>query len=261
MIVSFLRSLVCWSSAAARRDTHCKEEIADVMRDVHSDAHVSEVEAVAQSNKRERDDVVQHQLLEILTRLLKLQHQDNSLLRPVRSLQQVVSFEASLVSSVREALVHASGVEVPHRRARHDPQTERTEDGKVHCGVCLLHEASLFPTALDSGADGQGSDQTLHAELAGEGEDDGVEGHESEILLALAILRRIADVCWQSVGALMEGRVGVREVQCWVQRVVLSRRNVICRQQDEKKQQRHGPGVLEGHALPSFEQTLCLAPF
>jgi len=228
MIVSFLRSLVCWSSAAARRDTHCKEEIADVMRDVHSDAHVSEVEAVAQSNKRERDDVVQHQLLEILTRLLKLQHQDNSLLRPVRSLQQVVSFEASLVSSVREALVHASGVEVPHRRARHDPQTERTEDGKVHCGVCLLHEASLFPTALDSGADGQGSDQTLHAELAGEGEDDGVEGDESKVLAALAILCRVADVRWEGVCALMEGRVGVGEVQGWIERVVFAGRDVVC---------------------------------
>jgi len=170
------------------------------------------MEAVAQSNKRERDNMVQHQLLEILARFLELQHQNDSLLRPVRSLQKVVSLEASLVSTVREALVHASGVEVPDRRARHDPQTEWTEDSKVHGGVRLLHEAGLFPTALDSSADGQGSDQTLHAELASEGEDDGVEGDEGEVLATFAILCRVADVCREGVCALMESRVGVGEV-------------------------------------------------
>lgn len=46
-----------------------------------------------------------------------------------------------------------------------------------------------------------------------------------------------------------------------MQRVVLAWRDVVRSEQDEKKQQRHGPGVLEGHALPSLEETLCFAPF
>jgi hypothetical protein len=180
--------------------------------DIHSNSHVSEMEAVAQPDERKRNDMVQHQLLEVLTRFLQLQHQHDSLLRPVRRLQQIVCLEVRLVSPVRESFVHASGVEVPHGRARHDPESERPKDGKVHGRVRLLHEARLFPTALDSCADREGSDQALHAELAGEGEDDGVERDESEVLLAFAILGRVADVRWECVGALMEGRVGVGEV-------------------------------------------------
>lgn len=183
------------------------------MRDVHSNTHISEMEPIAQPNKRQRDDVVQHQLLEVLARLLQLQHQHDRLLRPVCRLQQVVGLEVRLVGAVREALVHASRVEVPDGCARHDPEAERSEDGEVHGCVCLLHEARLFSTALDSGADGQGQDQALHAELAGEGEDDGVESDERKVLLALAILCYVADVSWKSVRALMESRVGVGKVQ------------------------------------------------
>ena len=183
------------------------------MRDVHSNTHISEMEPVAQANKRKGNDVVQNQLLEVLARLLQLQHQHDGLLRPVRRLQQIVGLEVRLVGAVREALVHASRVEVPDGSARHDPEAKRSEDGKVHGCVCLLHEARLFSTALDTGADGQGQDQALHAELAGEGEDDGVESDEREILLALAILCWVADVSWEGVRALMESRVGVGKVQ------------------------------------------------
>jgi hypothetical protein len=135
-------------------DTHCKEEITNVVRDIHSNSHVREMEPIAQANERKRNDMVQYQLLEILARLLQLQHQHNSLLRPVCCLQQVISLEVRLVSAVREPLVHASRVEVPDGCARHDPQSERSKDGKVHGGVCLLHKASLFSTAFDSCADG-----------------------------------------------------------------------------------------------------------
>jgi hypothetical protein len=193
--------------------THCKEEIANVMRDVHSNTHISEMEPVAQANERKRNDVVQNQLFEILARLLQLQHQHDSLLRPVCRLQQVVGLEVRLVGAVREALVHASRVEVPDGCARHDPESERSENSKVHGCICLLHEASLFSTALDSSADGQGQDQALHAELAGEGEDNGVESDEREVLFALAVLRWVADVGWESVRALMESRVRVGKVQ------------------------------------------------
>lgn len=113
------------------------------------------------------------------------------------------------MGAVWEALVHASRVEVPDGCARHDPESERPENSKVHCCVCLLHEASLLSTALDTGADGQGQDQALHAELASEGEDDGVESDEGKVLLALAILRWVADVSRKCVCALMESRVRV----------------------------------------------------
>ena len=153
--------------------------------------------------------MVQDQLLEVLARLLQLQHQHDRLLRPVGRLQQVVGLEVRLVSAVWESLVHASRVEVPNGRARHDPESEWSENSKVHGCECLLHEASLLSAALDTSADGQGQDQALHAELAGEGEDDGVESDESKVLLALAILRWVADVRWKSVRALMESRVRV----------------------------------------------------
>lgn len=193
--------------------TYGQEEIADVVRDVHRDTHVGEVEPVAEPDERESDDVVQHKLLEVFARLLQLQHQHDRLLRPVRRLQQVVGLEVRLVRAVREALVHARRVEVPDRRARHDPQTEGAEDRKVHGRVGLLHEACLLAAVLDAGADREGEDQALHAELAREREDDGIEGDKGEVLSALAILSRVADMCGESVGALMEGRVGVGEVQ------------------------------------------------
>ena len=63
-----------------------KEEVRDVVRDVHRHAHVREVEAVAQPYEPERDDVVQHQLPEILPRLLELQELYQPLLCPVRCL-------------------------------------------------------------------------------------------------------------------------------------------------------------------------------
>ena len=63
------------------------------MRDVHREPHVREVEAIAQIDQRERDDVVPDQLLEVLARLLQHQQQHDHLLGPVRRLQQVVRLE------------------------------------------------------------------------------------------------------------------------------------------------------------------------
>lgn len=63
-----------------------QEEVRDVVRDVHSNSHIREVKPVAQSDQRERNHMMQHQLLEILPRSLQLQHQHNRLLRPVTRL-------------------------------------------------------------------------------------------------------------------------------------------------------------------------------
>ena len=116
------------------------------MGDVHGDTHVREMEPVAQPDERQGDDVMQHQLLEVLPRLLQLQHQDQALLRPVRGLQEIVCLEHRLVRSVRESFVHARGVEIPHRRAAHHVQAKRPEDGEVDRGVELLHEPRQLPS-------------------------------------------------------------------------------------------------------------------
>lgn len=212
--------------------TYREEEIANVVRDVHGDPHVRKVEAIAQPDERERDDMMQHELLEVLPRLLQLQHQYNRLLRPVRSLQQVVRLEESVVRAVREALVHACRVEVPDWRARHDVQAEGAEDGEVDGCVELFHEAGLLCAGFDSGGDRDGTDEALHEELAGKGQDYGVEGDEGEVLLALAVLSRVANVRRQGIGALVQRRVGIREVNRRIERVVLAGRDVVgCEQQ------------------------------
>lgn len=101
------------------------------MGNVHGDSHVSEVKSVAQPYQANGDEVMRNKLVVILSRLLEHQKKDNELLRPVTSLEQVVRFDDAFVGSVREAFVHANGVEVPYRCARHDPQSERAVQTKV----------------------------------------------------------------------------------------------------------------------------------
>ena len=90
------------------------------MRNIHRDPNISEMKAITQPNQRKGDDVMQHQLPEILPRLLQLQQQHYRLLGPIRRLQQVVGLETRLVRSVREAFVHARCAEIPDGRAAHD---------------------------------------------------------------------------------------------------------------------------------------------
>lgn len=165
------------------------------------------MEAVAQRNQSQSDDVVQHELLEVLARLLQHEDHDQTLLRPVCSLEQVVCLEVRIVGLMREADVHRIGVEEPHRRAAHDEEPVRAEDAKVDRGVRLLHEARLLAAVADAGVDRNRADHALHQELAGEGQDDGVEAEECQIFQALAILRRTAHVGRQRGGAVIERRV------------------------------------------------------
>ena len=64
-----------------------EEEVGDVMCYVHSHTHVREMEAIAQSNERQCNDMVQHQRVEIFPRRLEHEHQHYRLLGPVRCLQ------------------------------------------------------------------------------------------------------------------------------------------------------------------------------
>ena len=96
--------------------------------------------------------------------------------------------------AVRESLIHAGRVEVPDRRPAHDIQPEGSEDAEVDGGVELFHEPALLPSTSDPESDCQGSYHALHQELSREGEHDGVEGHEGEVLRPFTVLRDIAYV-------------------------------------------------------------------
>lgn len=158
------------------------------MGNVHSNTYVGKVEAVAEPNQADSDDVVRYQFLEIFSRLLEHQHEHNGLLGPVTSLQQIVRLDDCLMGSVGESLVHASSIKVPHRSTRHDPYAKWTVDSKVKSSVCLLHETRLLIPVADAKVKGNGADETLHAKLAGKAQDNGVEADESEIPSAFAIV-------------------------------------------------------------------------
>lgn len=158
------------------------------MSNVHGNAHVRKVEAVAQPNQRQRHNVVSHQLPKVLARLLKAQQHDDSLLCPVRRLEQVVELEDGLVRAVRKRLVHAGRVKVPHRAAAHDVETHRAHAAKVEGRVHLLGEALLLALALDAVDAAQRDQQLLQHQLARKGQHNRVKGHKGHVPEALAIV-------------------------------------------------------------------------
>lgn len=127
-----------------REKTYGEEEIANVVRDVHRQAHVRKVEPIAQPDQGQRNDMVSHEFLEILPRLLKQHNQHQRLLRPITRLQEIIGFEKGVVRAVGECFVHARGVEIPDRGVIHDVKTIRTEDAKVDARVGLFQEAVLL---------------------------------------------------------------------------------------------------------------------
>jgi hypothetical protein len=158
------------------------------------------MKAVAEPNQRQANNVMSHQLLEVLARLLHAQDQDNGLLGPVGRLEEVVELDDALVRLVREVLVHAARVVVPHRRPAHHVHARGAQDSEVQGCIRLLHEACLFPLALQPRAARQGTEELLHDELAREGEYHGVEGYEGDIPRPLSVLHWLRRVrVWQGV--------------------------------------------------------------
>jgi hypothetical protein len=215
------------------------------VRDVHGQSHVREVEAVAQPDQRQRDDVMRDELLEVLSRLLEHQQQHDHLLRPVARLQQVVRLEQGLVREVRVARVHAGGVEVPHGRAPHDVQPQRADDGEVDGRVRLLHEARLLGARADAVVYGGRAEDALHEQLAREGQEDRVEGHEGEVAAPLAVLHRRRIV-----------RLGKRvgEEEGGAHGVGLGRVRGVAAGDGEAGEQRAQPGVAQRDGLPAAEE-------
>ena len=139
------------------------------MGDVHGKTNVGEVEAVAQADQGQADNVMADQLPEVLAGLFHSQEKHNGLLRPVGGLEEVVELETSHMGLVREVLVHADGVEVPDGRVAHDVHANGSHNSKVEGRVHLLHVASLLSARLEAGPARHGAQNLLHDELAGEG--------------------------------------------------------------------------------------------
>lgn len=191
-----------------------EEEVADVVGDVDSNAHVGEVEAVAEANESQTDNVVADELLEVLATLLHAEDENDGLLRPVGGLEEIVELDDALVGAVRVALVEAASVEVPDRGAAHDVHAKGAEDAKVDGRVHLLHEAGVLAAAEPQAA-GEGPQHLLHDELAGEGKNDSIEGDEGDVPRSLAVVGGDRGVILrQAVGEEDEAvdRVGRRRV-------------------------------------------------
>lgn len=219
------------------------------MCDVHGNAHVRKVEAVTQPNQRQRHNVVRHQLLKVLARLLKAQQHHDALLRPVRRLEQVIELEDGLVRAVRKGLVHAGRVEVPHGAAAHDVDAHRPHAAEVERRVHLLGEALLLAAALDAVDAAQRDQHLLHHQLARERQHDGVERHKGHVPEALAIVhgQRRVEV-GERVGLLVreqdEAADGIRGG--WVDGVGGG--------EEDQQDQGRDPGVLDGEAGDAAEQ-------
>ena len=221
------------------------------MGDVDGKTDVGEVEAVAQANQGQADNVMANQLSEILPRLLHSQEKHDSLLGPVGGLEEVVELEHSLVGLVREVLVHAIGVEVPNGCTAHNVHASGSHDTKVKGSVHLLHVASLLSARLEAGPARHGAQDLLHDKLAGEGQDDSVEGHEGNIPETLAVLRDLIRVRgWQLV----------REEDKVADWVAFGRVYGVERYECHQDGQGQGPGVLDGIVFGAAEEGARLAP-
>lgn len=222
------------------------------MRDIDSNAQVSKVEPVAQPNERQRDDMMSDKLLEILPRLLQLQHQHDRLLCPVTRLEQVKGLEERFMLPVGKTFEHGRRVEIPNVRPVHHIKTKRSEDTKVDRGVHLLHETCSLAFTADSAPNCQRTDHTLHQELASERQNNRVEGHKSNIL-------RTFSVHDGATGRLRRLRIGQKDGAvhgvglCWVDQVQ--------RQEDNQDEKREEPCVLQTDILRATEQRSILAAF
>ena len=217
--------------------TYCEEQVTDIVRQVHGNANVGKVKAVAEGNERQRHDVVRHELLEVLARLLEPQHHDEGLLGPVRGLEQVVELEGGLVRRVGEALVRGANVKVPHDGAAHHVDARGARKGKVQRRVGLLHEALLLAAGDEAVGAREREQQLLHGELARKRQDHHVEGDKGDIPRALAVL------CGRARVRLREA---VRQEDEAVHGVGRARVDGVGEGKGEQQQQRDGPGMLAG---------------
>ena len=125
-VVECLRSLYSVSAALSpsfHSMTYSKEEIRDIVGDIHRKSHVREVEAVRRPNQGNRNNVVSHKLLKVLPGLLHSKHKHDSLLRPICSLKQIIELKIRIQRFMRIILKHARHVKIPHWCMAHNPES------------------------------------------------------------------------------------------------------------------------------------------
>lgn len=228
-----------------------EEEVAYVVGGVDGDAHVGEVKAVAEADESQADNVMAHELLEILAGLFQAKDEHDGLLRPVGGLEEVVELDGGLVRAMGEILVHAARVEVPHRRLGHDVHARWAQKEEVDCRVGLLHKPSLL-AAFEASLLGPGPQHLLHDELAREGEDDGVEGHKGHVPGSLAILDGLIGI--------LDGET-VREEDEFVEGVRFRRIEGVAGQADGEDGQRKHPCVFDAGLTHARCEASCAAAF
>lgn len=235
-----------------RGKTDRKEEIRDVVRDVNSNAQVSKVEPVAQSDERQCYDVVTDKLLEILPGLLQLQHQHDGLLCPVTRLEQVKGLEKRFMLPVGKTFEHGRRIEIPNVRPVHHIETKRSEDTKVDRGIHLLHETCSLAFTANSTPTCQRTDHALHQELASERQNNCVEGHKSDVLGTFSVHDG-------ATGCLRRSRIG--QENSAVHGVGLGWVDQVQRQEDNQYEKGKEPCVLQAYILRATEQRSILATF
>jgi hypothetical protein len=91
----------------------------------------------------------------------------------------------------------------------------------------LFHEPTLLGATLDTCVDCYRANKALHAELAGQSQDNRIEGHEGDVFGSFAELCNVANMRWEGICA-FDGRwVGVGEEDRWVQRIVLAGGDIV----------------------------------
>jgi hypothetical protein len=76
----------------------------------------------------------------------------------------------------------------------HGIKSKRPRKGEVAGRIHLLHKARLLGPRPNPSKTGQGPQHLLHDELAGKGEEDGVEAQEGKVPRALSVLPAIKPV-------------------------------------------------------------------
>lgn len=97
-------------------------------------------------------------LLEILPRLLHPRRQDDRLLQPIRSLQQIIRLQQRRHLQHRVRRPECGSVVPPDRETGHDVDTEGAEEAKVDGGVALFGE-SFRLAAWDTEVAGEGGEE------------------------------------------------------------------------------------------------------
>ena len=90
------------------------------MSDEYRESHIREMEAITETDENQSDDMVANKLIIILPRFFEFENDDDSLLGPVRGLEEVVEFELPRHGFMREAFIHPVDVEIPYWCAGHD---------------------------------------------------------------------------------------------------------------------------------------------